>query len=57
MYLGVFALASMGLNCLKYWAMPYGPGCDPSGSAACGVFVQASHPYRGSHLPYLHKQD
>jgi hypothetical protein len=23
------------------------PGCDPSGSAACGVFVQASHPYRG----------
>lgn len=29
------------------WAMPDGPGCDPSGSAACGVFVQASHPYRG----------
>lgn len=31
-----------------FMAIPDGPGCDPTGSAACGVFVRASHPYRGA---------
>lgn len=44
----VFGVVSMLANAAtSILAMPDGPGCDPTGSVACGVFVPASHPYRG----------